>query len=150
VPASEPSGEEADIPSDDAPAGMRERIANSSLWSLLLGGRPLPFREAEEFRSLEVSRLPDGSGLRVTGELDVLSVLTLEEALAAAGLPVPIVLDFSGVTFMDGVGISLLLQLARAGGGAERVILRNPSRSVTRVLSIAIPDGEPGLEIRFE
>jgi anti-anti-sigma factor len=129
---------------------MRQRVANSSLWSLLLGGRPLPFREPGEFRSLEVSRLPNGGGLRVTGELDVLSVLTLEEALAAADLPVPIVLDLSGVTFMDGVGISLLLRLARAGGGAERIILRNPSRSVTRVLSIAIPDGDPGLEIRFD
>jgi anti-anti-sigma factor len=150
MPGAEPTGEEADIPSDEAPAGMRQRIVDSSFWSLLLGGRPLPFREAEEFRSLEVSRLPDGSGLRVTGELDVLSILTLEAALAANDLPVPIELDLSGVTFMDGVGISLLLQLARSGGGAERVILRNPSRSVTRVLSIAIPDGEPGLEIRVE
>jgi anti-anti-sigma factor len=129
---------------------MRERIARSSVWPLLLGGRPLPFREGEEFRSLEVSRLPDGRGLLVSGELDVLSVLKLEEALADADLPVPMVLDLSGVTFMDGVGVSLLRRLARMGGGAERVVLRNPSRSVMRVLDIAIPDGEPGLAIRFD
>jgi anti-anti-sigma factor len=146
APGSEPTGEEA----GDAAANVRHRIANSSIWSLLLGGRPLPFREPEAFRALEVSRLPDRGGLRVSGELDVLSVLNLEEALADADLPVPLVLDFSGVTFMDGVGVSLLLRLARMGGGAERVVLRNPSRSVTRVLSIAIPDGEPGLCIRFD
>jgi anti-anti-sigma factor len=129
---------------------MRQRIARSTVWPLLLGGRPLPFREEEEFRALEVSRLPDGRGLRLSGELDVLSVLKLEEALADADLPVPIVLDFSGVTFMDGVGVSLLRRLARMGGRAERIVVRNPSRSVTRVLAIAIPDGEPGLEIRFD
>jgi anti-anti-sigma factor len=129
---------------------MRQRIARSPVWSLLLGGRPLPLRDVDEFRSLQVSRLPGGEGLQVSGELDVLSVLRLEEALAEPGLPVPIVLDLSGVTFMDGVGISLLLRLARMDGGAERVVLRNPSRSVTRVLAIAIPDGEPGLQIRFE
>jgi anti-anti-sigma factor len=85
----------------------------------------------------------------VSGELDVLSVLKLEEALTAADLPVPLVLDLSGVTFMDGVGASLLLRLAKMGGKGT-VVLRNPSRSVTRVLDIAIPDGEPGLEIRFD
>ena len=148
---SEPNAEtEADSPPDDAPESMRQRIARSTVWPLLLGGRPLPFREAEEFRALQVSPLPDGQGLRVSGELDVLSILKLQEALADADLPVPLVLDLSGVTFMDGVGASLVLRLARMGGGAERVILRNPSLSVTRVLAIAIPDGEPGLEIRFD
>jgi hypothetical protein len=51
---------------------------------------------------------------------------------------------------MDGVGVSLLLRLARVGKGATRLVLRNPSRSVRRVLAIAVPDGEPGLEIRSE
>src|SRR5580765_3704616 len=113
MPGAEPIREDAAATSDDARATMRERFANSSVWSLLLGGRPLPFREAEEFRSLEVSRMPDGQGLRVAGDLDVLSVLKLEEALADSDLPVPLVLDFSGVTFMDGVGTSLLLRLAQ-------------------------------------
>lgn len=45
--------------------------------------------EEEEFRALELSRLSDGRGLRMSGELDVLSILKLEEALADAGLPVP-------------------------------------------------------------
>jgi anti-anti-sigma factor len=146
APGSEPTGEEA----GDALANVRHRIANSSVWSLLLGGRRLPFRETDAFRALEVSRLPDGTGLRVSGELDVLSVLKLEEAIAGADLPVPLVLDFSGVTFMDGVGVSLLLRLARMDGGVERVVLRNPSRSVRRVLAIAIPAGEPGLCVRFD
>ena len=129
---------------------MRQRIARSSVWPLLLGGRAHPLRDAEEFKALEVAPLPDGGGLRISGELDVLSVLKLEEAIADSDLPLPLVLDLSDVTFMDGVGVSLLLRLARMGGDETTVVVRNPSRSVTRVLTIAIPDGDPGLEVRFD
>lgn len=150
MPEPEPTGEGADAASDKPPPPMRERVANSSLWSLLLGGRPLPLRDAEELPALDVTRMPDGRGLRVAGDLDVLSVLQLEEALADADLPVPLVLDLAGVTFMDGVGTSLLLRLARMRGAEKTLVLLNPSRSVRRILEIAVPDGEPGLDVQFD
>ena len=106
-------------------------------------------RSPEEFLALEVARLDEGEGLRVSGELDILSVLKLQEAIAEADLPVPLVLDLSGVTFMDGVGAALLLRLAGLGGDGDGVVLRNPSRSVRRVLAIAIPDGQPGMDVQL-
>ena len=147
---SDPVEEGIESPSDDAPRSIRQRIARSSVWPLLLGGRAQPLRDVAEFRALEVSPLPDGEGLQVSGELDVLSLLKLEEAIAQSDLPLPLVLDVSGVTFMDGVGAALLLRLARMRGAEKTVVLVNPSRSVRRILAIAIPDGERGLEIRIE
>jgi anti-anti-sigma regulatory factor len=101
--------------------------------------------------ALEVSIIPGRRrGLLVRGDVDVLSILQLERALADSDLPVPFVLDLSGVTFMDGVGVSLLRKLALMADGMPAVILRNPSRCVTRVLTIAAPEGIPGLQVQLE
>ena len=129
-------------------AGVRERVATSAVWPLILGGRPQPLRYSEMLSALEVSVLP-GSGLLVRGDVDVLSILQLERALADSDLPLPFVLDLSGVTFMDGVGVSLLRRLAQMADGMPAVILRNPSRCVTRVLTIAAPEGIPGLQVQL-
>jgi anti-anti-sigma factor len=139
--------------SDFAPPHARERmsdrVARSDLWPLLLGGRPHPLRHPEALFNLAIAPLQEGEpGLQVWGELDVLSVLQLERALADGDLPIPFVLDLSGVTFMDGVGFSLLARLAQMADGKLAVILRNPSRAVTRVLTIVAPQGIPGLEVQ--
>lgn len=130
--------------------GVRERVATSAVWPLILGGRPQPLRHSEMLSALEVSVLPGRQrGLQVRGDVDVLSILQLERALADSDLPVPLVLDLSGVTFMDGVGVSLLRRLAQMSDGMPVVILRNPSRCVTRVLAIAAPEGIPGLQVQL-
>jgi anti-anti-sigma factor len=130
--------------------GFRERIATSAVWPLIIGGRPQPIRHSEMLSALEVSVLPGKpGGLQVRGDVDVLSILHLERALADSDLPVPFVLDLSGVTFMDGVGVALLRRLAQMADGTPAVILRNPSRSVTRVLTIAAPEGIPGLQVQL-
>jgi STAS domain len=148
VPSSdEPSAESG---SDATRRGVRERIATSDVWPLILGGRPQPIRHSEMLSALEVSVIPGRRrGLLVRGDVDVLSILQLERALADSDLPVPFVLDFSGVTFMDGVGVSLLRRLAQMANGLPTVILRNPSRCVTRVLTIAAPEGIPGLQVQL-
>jgi anti-anti-sigma regulatory factor len=100
--------------------------------------------------ALDVSVIPGRrGGLVVRGDVDVLSILQLERTLADSDLPVPFVLDFSGVTFMDGVGVSLLRRLAQMADGMPAVILRNPSRCVVRVLTVAAPEGIPGLQVQF-
>jgi anti-anti-sigma factor len=125
------------------------RVARSDLWSLLLGGRAHPLRHSEALINLEIAPLQeDGPGLQVRGEVDVLSVLRLERALADGDLPIPFILDFSGVTFMDGVGFSVLARLAQMADGKRAVILRNPSQPVTRVLTMVAPQGIPGLEVQ--
>jgi anti-anti-sigma factor len=151
MPAAEPPREpDTGSRPDDVAASLPERVARSTVWPLLLGGRPHPFRHPEALLGLEISPLEGTSrGLRVRGELDVLSILPLEKALADGDLPLPFVLDFSGVTFMDGVGVALLTRLAQMNGGRPAVILRNPSRSVMRVLTIAAPDGLPGLDVQL-
>jgi len=61
----------------------------------------------------------------------------------------PLVVDLSGLAFMDSQGLRLFLQLAthaeKAGLAPVRIL--NPSRLVTRLLEVALPQGTPGLAI---
>ena len=96
---------------------------------------------------LVIEPLEEGSGLRVSGELDLLTVPQLRDALAGlGGRDRGVVLDFSGVSFVDSSGLGLLLSMARtaeAKGGW--LVVRSPSAAVRRLFGIAIPDGVPGL-----
>jgi anti-anti-sigma factor len=58
----------------------------------------------------------------------------------------PVVLDFSGVSFMDSSGLRAVLDVAGSIDGG--VVLLHPSEQVRRVLDISIPTGAPGLEVR--
>jgi anti-sigma B factor antagonist len=86
---------------------------------------------------------------RVAGELDLLTVPQLREALTSAGARGgDIVLDFSGVSFVDSSGLGLLISTARetnARGGS--LVLRTPTKTLRRLFGIAIPDGIPGLVV---
>ena len=55
-----------------------------------------------------------GSRVTLRGELDLGSAPQLEQALAATNGRV--VLDLSGLTFMDSTGVRLLLEAAELGG----------------------------------
>jgi anti-anti-sigma factor len=70
---------------------------------------------------LTVSPDPQG-GRRLTlrGELDLATTGRLEAALAEAGRPV--LLDLSGLTFMDSTGVRVLLEAADLAGGGLRII----------------------------
>lgn len=96
---------------------------------------------------LEITATDDG--YRLHGELDMATSGGLSELLrAAADGNAPVVLDFSGVSFMDSSGLRALLEGAALPNGSGPVVIVNPSRQVRRVLDISIPDGMPGLEVR--
>ncbi|HEX9312653.1 MAG TPA: STAS domain-containing protein [Actinomycetota bacterium] len=101
---------------------------------------------------MEVRREGDGR-FEVEGELDVSNAEQLGNALWAelrAGSSV--VVDLSGLAFMDSQGLRLLLQLAlhAEAAGFGPVVLVNLSPAVRRVLEISLPHGMLGLAVREE
>lgn len=89
---------------------------------------------------VRLDRGDDGAAVIATGSIDISSRALL--ASAAEQLlndhPATLVLDLSGVTFIDSTGIGTLVTLA--AGAAERgsgFLLRNPSRPVSRILEVA-------------
>jgi anti-sigma B factor antagonist len=98
---------------------------------------------------LVIEPLEEGSGLRVAGELDLLTVPQVRDALARVNDRAPnVVLELGGVTFVDSSGLGLLISTANAAqtrGGS--LIIRSPSRTLLRLFGIAIPDGIPGLVV---
>jgi anti-anti-sigma factor len=77
--------------------------------------------------------------VRVAGEIDLDSAGDLSEAALAAMQEIgpSLVLDLSGVTFMDSTGLKVLLAVhKRAELAGGRLVLAGPTRSVNRVVSI--------------
>jgi anti-sigma B factor antagonist len=77
--------------------------------------------------------------VRVCGELDFLTAPRLRSALleVLGGHPGDVVVDLEATTFMDSIGMSVLIQAAqrlRAEGGALEL---RPSREVRKVLDVA-------------
>jgi anti-sigma B factor antagonist len=98
---------------------------------------------------LDLSVARDGSCavVSVGGEIDPGTATELSEAALAAMQEIgpTLVLDLSGVTFMDSTGLKVLLsvhQRAQLAGG--RLVLAAPGRPVQRVVSIT------GLDEIFE
>jgi anti-sigma B factor antagonist len=81
----------------------------------------------------------DGIVLSLHGELDLTSAPIFERELRAAesASPVRLVVDLSGLEFMDSTGLrALLLARERAGGNGHRLTLRRGPRQVQRVLEL--------------
>jgi anti-sigma B factor antagonist len=96
---------------------------------------------------LEITATDDG--YRLEGELDMATADALTQLLVAASEgDTPLVLDFSGVSFMDSSGLRALLEGAGLPNGSGPVVIHDPSPQVRRILDISIPDGVPGLEVR--
>lgn len=94
---------------------------------------------------LEITETDDGFHLE--GELDMATADGLTELLQTVEGDDPVVLDFSGVSFMDSSGLRAILEgVGLPNRGA--VVIQHPSAQVRRVLDISIPDGTPGLEVR--
>jgi anti-anti-sigma factor len=77
-------------------------------------------------------------GWTVAGEIDASTAPALDDALSH--LPIgdgPVVLDLSGVSFIDSSGLRVLISLAgRARDEGRSVALRDPSPTVARLLEI--------------
>jgi anti-anti-sigma factor len=95
---------------------------------------------------LQITRTEDG--FRLDGELDMATADDLSQIFRDAPSNDPIVLDFSGGSFMDSSGLRALLEGAGQPTGCGPVVIVNPSAQVRRVLDISIPGGTPGLEVR--
>ena len=97
---------------------------------------------------MQLQITPTDDGFRLEGELDMATADDLSQIFRDAPSNVPVVLDFSGVSFMDSSGLRALLEGAGQPTGCGPVVIVNPSAQVRRVLDISIPGGTPGLEVR--
>jgi anti-anti-sigma factor len=98
---------------------------------------------------MELLRITKTDGaLIVEGEVDIAAADELREALLESVAAGTSVVDVSGITFIDSTGLHTLLTAGRALNGTGPLVLRSPSRAVQRLLSIALPDGTPEIEVR--
>ena len=75
--------------------------------------------------------------LRVSGEVDLATAGTLEEALTGAGGS-PVIVDLTEVPFMDSTGLNALVNGRRTiveGGGSIALVV-TPDSAVARLLEI--------------
>jgi len=89
-----------------------------------------------EFRLTEERVRPDGRLLAVYGELDIATVPELRERLDAAvdaGVK-RLVLDLSGVAFMDSVAIAAILHTRTRLGDSGRILVVVREGSYTRLV----------------
>ena len=84
------------------------------------------------------SRAGDGV-VHVEGELDIVTAALLEAELrdAATSSTADLVVDLSGVSFMDSAGMNVLARIYKVLDGENRaLILQNATGSVRRALEI--------------
>lgn len=102
-----------------------------------------PSADRAEVGGLQVAAEPTGDALilRLEGELDLAGAPRLTAAVeawpASPAAGRPLVLDLSGVSFMDSTGVRVLVDAARTARQDEQALaLLNPSPAVTRVLDL--------------
>ena len=95
-----------------------------------------PVSEFEEF-GVESVLNGDRATVSVRGELDLATKPVLVEALAAvvAGGARHVVVDMSGVSFVDSTGLAAILEARRVGAS---ITLRNPVGRVRKLLELVL------------
>lgn len=80
--------------------------------------------------------------LAVTGELDAHTASDLEASLEGLASDSDVVLDLAALDFMDSSGLRVIITVNRrlADGGGS-LVLRQPSRTVQRILSVSGLEG---------
>lgn len=109
---------------------------------------------ADDGLRIDTLHLDGHALLAIVGEIDLVTApafgAAIEQEIQRAG---KVVLDFSGVTFMDSSGLNVLVVAAGQSGASDSVLIRNAPLSVRRLLSITGLDevirveGEP-FEVR--
>jgi anti-anti-sigma factor len=89
--------------------------------------------------SVTIEPLEGASLIRAAGEIDVSSVGALRRELDAARMEaVTVVLDLSGVTFIDSSGLHLLLSASHISAGSDwAFFMVRPSESVLRLIELS-------------
>jgi anti-sigma B factor antagonist len=95
----------------------------------------------------EISPIPEGTGLKLVGELDVATAPELTKALLDLSPHDTYTLDLSELTFVDSGGIRAILSLARSVNGNGPLVLLNPTEGVSRVLEILGLDEHSGIQV---
>lgn len=74
-----------------------------------------------------VTRLRGHVLLRFTGEVDLSNTDQVEhQVVAEAGTGLPVVLDLSGLTYLDSAGLHLLYRLGHGRSGIDRLVVVAP------------------------
>jgi anti-sigma B factor antagonist len=89
----------------------------------------------ETYCAAEVSREDGTAVIRLSGELDMVSVETVRSVIESslAGPADRLVFEVSALDFMDSSGIALLISMTRK---AEAVEVRNPTAIVRRIIEL--------------
>ena len=102
----------------------------------------------ERATGLGASRIP--GGLAVSGAIDIATWPALADLLrdlAVSATTGEIVLDLSGVTFIDSHGTEMIARLARDLGQGRRLVVRGAPPPMLRIADILHLDREPRLAI---
>lgn len=85
---------------------------------------------------IDVERFGAAVVLTVSGELDITTTPALRAALdrAIASRPDTLVLDLTGVSFMDSVALAVVLQANRSMGDSRRLPIVVDTRSYARLI----------------
>jgi anti-anti-sigma factor len=96
-----------------------------------------------------VEPLSQPRSFRISGSLDVPSAGHLTELLdELAREDGDVLLDLSGVTFMDSSGLRSVIQASMDLGDRGRILLRHPSEQVSRLLEMSgAPESLPNLVV---
>jgi anti-anti-sigma factor len=89
----------------------------------------------QAYCAAEVSRENGTAVIRLSGELDMVSIESVRSAIEAAldGESERLVFDVGGLEFMDSSGIALLISVARK---VRTVEVRNPTDIVRRIIEL--------------
>ena len=80
-----------------------------------------------ERQVFEISRLADGTGVKLAGDLDLHTAPELTAALRALRKAGDVCLDMTEVTFIDSSGLSAILSFARSREGDSKVLILDPA-----------------------
>ena len=95
----------------------------------------------------EITPIPDGTGLKLVGELDLATTPELTKALLGLSRHDTYTLDLSELTFVDSCGIHAILSLAKSVNGNGPLVLLNPTEAVSRVLEILDLDKHADIKV---
>ena len=98
-------------------------------------------------RVLEISRLTDGAGVKLTGELDLHYARQVTTALAEFQRAGDVRVDMADVTFIDSSGLKALLAFARSRNGNGKLLLVEPTDGARRLFEIIRLEEHPGIEV---
>jgi anti-sigma B factor antagonist len=92
-----------------------------------------------ELLQVTAEPLDDARLIRAAGEIDMSTVDALRhEVLAARDEVATVLLDLSGITFIDSTGLSFLLEASQSSAaGHWAFVLVHPSRVVQRLIEVS-------------